>query len=49
MQIFMDLHGFGFFLHVFANGAKMLKSPKSLKIYQKDGHFRIPHPQISLK
>ena len=27
----------------------MQKIPKNSKILKKDGHFRIPHPQISLK
>ena len=29
--------------------AKMQKIPKNSKILKNDGHFRIPHPQISLK
>ena len=27
----------------------MQKIPKNSKILKNDGHFRIPHPQISLK
>ena len=27
----------------------MQKIPKNSKIFKNDGHFRIPHPQISLK
>ena len=28
---------------------KIQKIPKKSKILKNDGHFRIPHPQISLK
>ena len=33
----------------FKNCAKMQKIPKNSKILKNDGHFRISHPQISLK
>ena len=33
----------------FKNCAKMQKIHKNSKILKNDGHFRIPHPQISLK
>ena len=32
-----------------AKTAKMQKIPKNSKILKNEGHFRIPHPQISLK
>ena len=33
----------------FKNCAKMQEIPKNSKLLKNDGHFRIPHPQISLK
>ena len=38
-------------VHVLKNvqKIKMQKIPKNSKILKNDGHFRIPHPQISLK
>ena len=33
----------------FAKRQKMLKIPENSKILKNHGHFRIPHPQISLK
>ena len=35
--------------HVLKIVQKGKKIPKNSKILKNDGHFRIPHPQISLK
>ena len=35
--------------HVLKNCAKMQKIPKNSQILKNDGHFQIPHTQISLK
>ena len=35
--------------HVLKTVQKCKKSLKNSKILKNDGHFRIPHPQISLK
>ena len=34
--------------HVLKTVQKCKKKPKNSKILKNDGHFRIPHPQISL-
>ena len=36
-------------LSILFNRAKMQKITKNSKILKNDDHFRIPHPQISLK
>ena len=35
--------------NVLKSGQKCKKSLKTVKILKNDGHFQIPHPQISLK
>ena len=45
------MHPFGTMAGVIRvkNCAKMQKIPKNSKLLKNDGHFQIPHPQISLK